>query len=192
MKIIKSIENGTIYNVLLIISFSFFIVILLWFITFKANKFDHIIHNYQILNKMTIFERFKYELIPFKFNNPYIDGKKEFIYNMLIFSPFGIYLPLLLKKENIIRDLIICFLISLILELIQLFTLIGGFSTNDLIANTIGYFIGYIFYITIIKYLKKEIKILLMFILISILIPFIIYILINTITNLDIYIYKEY
>ena len=115
-----------------------------------------------------------------------------FIYNILIFSPFGIYLPLLYKTNNVIRDILICFTISLILELVQLFSLIGGFSTNDLISNTLGYFIGYVIYRGIVIFLNKETKSLICFLIISILIPFITYILINTISNIDIYIYKRY
>ena len=154
----KYLGNEIVYKTLLIISFSFFIIILLWFITFKANKFDHIIYNYQILSKLSLIERFKYELTPFEFINPYFDSKKEFIYNILIFSPFGIYLPLLYKTNNVIRDILICFTISLILELIQLFSLIGGFSTNDLISNTLGYFIGYVIYRGIVIFLNKPSK----------------------------------
>jgi len=193
LKNIKTyLENEKNYKTLLFISFSFFIIILLWFITFKANKFEHILYNYKILKEMTLLERFKYELKPFVFNNPYFDSKKEFLYNILIFSPFGIYLPLIFKKENIIRDIIICFSISLLLELIQLFTLIGGFSSNDLIGNTLGYFIGYMLYRIFIQNLNKSSITILNMIVIITLLPIIIYMIINTISNIDIYIFKRY
>ncbi len=193
LKNIKTyLENERNYKIILFISFSFFITVLLWFITFKANKFEHILYNYKILKEMTLLDRFKYELKPFVFNNPYFDSKKEFIYNILIFSPFGIFLPLLFKNESIKRDLIICFNTSLLLELIQLFTLIGGFSTNDLIANTLGYFLGYIIYKIIICNLNKRNIMIINFTLIIFLLPIIIYMIINTISNIDIYIFKRY
>lgn len=193
LKNIKTyLENERNYKIILFISFSFFITVLLWFITFKANKFEHIIYYYKRLKEMTLLERFKYELKPFVFNNPYFDSKKEFIYNILIFGPFGIFLPLLFKNKSIKRDLIICFNTSLLLELIQLFTLIGGFSTNDLIANTLGYFLGYIIYKIIICNLNKRNIMIINFILIIFLLPIIIYMIVNTISNIDIYIFKRY
>ena len=49
------------------------------------------------------------------------------------------------------RDLGICFLISLFFELLQLFTMIGNFATMDLITNVAGYFVGLVFYELIFK-----------------------------------------
>ena len=42
--------------------------------------------------------------------------------------------------------MLFCFIISLIIEVTQYFTLIGGFASDDLLMNTLGYFAGALIY----------------------------------------------
>ena len=52
-----------------------------------------------------------------------------------------------MKNKNILKLLAISFLVSLTFEIIQLFSLIGGFSFNDLITNSLGGVLGYFVYL---------------------------------------------
>ncbi|KGR76297.1 VanZ family protein [Ureibacillus sinduriensis] len=75
---------------------------------------------------------------------------KTFLLNVIMLLPFGMYIPLLSKKETSIRKIAkLGFGFSLSFELVQLLirvTLGNGRSTdiNDLLANTAGAVIGYL------------------------------------------------
>jgi glycopeptide antibiotics resistance protein len=64
--------------------------------------------------------------------------------NIIIFVPFGLLLPLIVtRKFNGFSIVTISFFLSLVLELIQLFSGIGSFDVDDLILNTIGALLGF-------------------------------------------------
>ena len=93
-------------------------------------------------------------LIPFRiFYDTYIEVFKNnnisyfiisFIGNIIIFIPLGILIPLLYKISSK-KVILIGFLISLLIEIIQLF-LKRGTDIDDLILNTLGVFIGTLIY----------------------------------------------
>lgn len=100
--------------------------------------------------------------LPFIFNHPYIsmnldpfsdlmNGRGDYIrqmtLNIIMMIPFGFLFPLI-KNNKLFKTILYTFLLSLCIELLQ--PLINGFRSSDitdLITNTIGGFIGYIFYI---------------------------------------------
>lgn len=96
----------------------------------------------------------KINLIPFRiFYDIYIEVFKSdnisyfiisFIGNIIIFIPLGILIPLLYKISSK-KVILIGFLISLSIEIIQLF-LKRGTDIDDLILNTLGVFIGTLIY----------------------------------------------
>ena len=103
--------------------------------------------------------------LPFIFSHPYEpmhlvpfddilkgygDCVREVILNVIMTVPFGILFPItqVEKKRTFLRTVIATFLLSLSIELIQ--PLISGFHKSDitdLITNTTGCIIGYLFYI---------------------------------------------
>lgn len=123
-----------------------YIVVLFWALWLKFNDFSMAALNYRWLSKLTVKERFLYDIIPFQIRYDFIRELLQFPANALVFAPLGVVLPHVFKKKNIWRDVAICFGISLAIELVQLFTCIGSFATADLIMNTLGYFIGYAAY----------------------------------------------
>ena len=129
-------------------AFAFFayVVVLFWALWLKFNDFHMVVLNYQWLSKLTVWERFLYDIVPFRIRFDFWNQFVQFPANAIVFAPFGVLLPLLFKKKNMGRDLAICFGISLAIELVQLFTCIGSFATADLIMNTVGYFIGFAVY----------------------------------------------
>ena len=68
--------------------------------------------------------------------------------NIVLFIPFGIFIPQLFKnKNNNYLKFISSFLIFIfIIELLQMLTYLGSFDTEDIIINTIGASIGYYSY----------------------------------------------
>jgi glycopeptide antibiotics resistance protein len=123
-----------------------YVVVLFWALWLKFNDFHMVVLNYQWLSKMTLKERFLYDIIPFQIRFDFANQFVQFPANAIIFAPFGVAFQHAFKKKNIWRDLAICFGVSLAIEVVQLFTIIGNFATADLIMNTLGYLIGFALY----------------------------------------------
>ena len=180
-------------NILSIILFCIYILLLIWIVLFKCNIYLSITNGYFEFKTLTLKERFDYYLIPFI---DYINNDstqtfikfKDGILNVFVFIPLGLYLSFFLKKNKFINVIIYSFLISLLFEIIQLFSLLGSFQTEDLILNLFSGLLGYIIYKIIYK--EKNIKVLniLSLICIIILTPILIYGVINTINMIDVYI----
>lgn len=64
--------------------------------------------------------------------------------NVIIFIPFGIFLPMASKYRDFIATCGYSFILSLMVELFQLVTRIGSFDVDDLLLNTLGGALGYI------------------------------------------------
>ena len=180
-------------NILSIILFCIYILLLIWIVLFKCNIYLSITNGYFEFKTLTLKERFDYYLIPFidYFNNESTQTFIKFkdgILNVFVFIPLGLYLSFFIKNNKFIKVIIYTFLISLLFEIIQLFSLLGSFQTEDLILNLVAGLLGYIIYKIIYK--EKNIKVLniLSLICIIILTPILIYGVINTINMIDVYI----
>lgn len=64
--------------------------------------------------------------------------------NVLIFVPFGFFLPMASKYRSFFATLFYSFGLSLCVEIFQLVTRVGSFDVDDLLLNTIGGIIGFI------------------------------------------------
>jgi glycopeptide antibiotics resistance protein len=65
------------------------------------------------------------------------------ILNVLMFMPIGFFTGIGLRKKKTMKVVLIGFVLSLAIEITQLITKCGIFSTDDVIHNTIGCLIGY-------------------------------------------------
>lgn len=64
--------------------------------------------------------------------------------NVVMFIPLGYFIPSVSKKHSSFRKCIsLCALIILIVEIVQLFTLLGSCDIDDFILNIAGIIIGY-------------------------------------------------
>ena len=67
--------------------------------------------------------------------------------NILVFMPYGFFIPMLFKKINTyIKFIIFIFLIVLLIEISQFFTMSGSFDIDDMILNLLGASIAYDIY----------------------------------------------
>lgn len=72
----------------------------------------------------------------------------ELLGNVLMFIPAGWLLPRIFPTmRKFFPFLLICIISILLVETLQLFTLLGHFDVDDVILNLIGMIIGYILYI---------------------------------------------
>lgn len=67
--------------------------------------------------------------------------------NVLIFMPFGFFMPMASRYRSFFLTLIYSFGLSLLVETFQLITKVGSFDVDDLLLNTIGGIIGYIIFV---------------------------------------------
>lgn len=64
--------------------------------------------------------------------------------NILIFLPFGFFMPMASKKRNFYITSFYSLTLSLTIEISQLLLMVGSFDVDDLLLNTIGGMLGYI------------------------------------------------
>lgn len=67
--------------------------------------------------------------------------------NVLIFVPFGFFLPMASKHRSIISALFYSLELSLCVEVFQLFAKVGSFDVDDLLLNTVGGVVGYFLFV---------------------------------------------
>ena len=83
-------------------------------------------------------------------------GPIDTVLNILLFVPFGFFLPLLYKKYHHIKMVVLTgFLFSLAVEITQMFGW-GSSDINDLITNTIGVCFGYLIYHFLSKAVRRD------------------------------------
>jgi glycopeptide antibiotics resistance protein len=170
------------YNRLLLgISFTIYIILLLWVVIFKWTNYFSVtvsINNFRHLDLANRYDAcyewfFYYEL-------------KDLILNVILFLPLGIFYLLVFKRKFLVVPL--GFILIILLELSQFLTCIGMFNVYDIIGNMTGIIVGYIFYIVFNKiYIPKVINII-NSIVITICSPIAIYAIYMTIKNIEIYI----
>ena len=100
---------------------------------------------------ITVFSRssgmdYSYHLQPFwsygQIKDGYVETFYENIYNVLFFMPYGILLGLQLRILSLAKITSIGSLTSIVIELLQLISRTGCCETDDVIHNTLGFFIG--------------------------------------------------
>ncbi len=79
--------------------------------------------------------------------------------NILMFVPAGIYIALHSKSKSIIKHLLIIFLFTFVIEVVQYIFTIGATDIDDIILNVLGECIGLMIYKVFEKIFKTEEKI---------------------------------
>lgn len=67
--------------------------------------------------------------------------------NVIIFIPFGFFLPMASRYRSLLGTVFYSFGLSLCVETFQLFSRVGSFDVDDLLLNTIGGLAGYIIFV---------------------------------------------
>ena len=89
-------------------------------------------------------------LVPFR---DMISGPIDTILNIILFVPLGFFLPLLYKKYGHIGSVaLVSFLLSLSIEIVQMF----GRGATDIKTNTVGACLGFFIYQLLSKLVSKE------------------------------------
>lgn len=123
-----------------------YIVLLSYFLFFS----EHYGRNNEVIN-------YRNNLVLFKEIKRFIEYRKligfedffvNILGNVLAFAPFGFLLPLLDEKyRSLIRIILLSMLFSICVEVMQLLLKVGIFDVDDIIMNTTGGLLGYLFYV---------------------------------------------
>jgi glycopeptide antibiotics resistance protein len=99
----------------------------------------------RVLHRIHTKERIN--LQPFLMFKQFQIGSYQVIGNLIMLLPLGIYIPLLFPKlSGFFKVFIICLLVSISIELMQLITGVRSTDIDDVILNTSGAVVGYIIY----------------------------------------------
>ncbi|MEG0804906.1 MAG: VanZ family protein [Lachnospiraceae bacterium] len=126
----------------MIFTFVLYLIVLFYFLFF-ADSMGRTIPGASYRYNLTVFQeigRFiKYwEIIGAKITILNLGG------NIAGFIPFGFLVPFLSEKnKNLYKMVVLSFLLSLLIELLQLVFKVGCFDVDDMLLNTIGGFLGY-------------------------------------------------
>ena len=120
-----------------------------------------------MLGRTSVHRDYSYNLVLFKEINRFIKYRKilgeaavwlNLFGNVAAFIPFGGFVPIVIKKEAGLWQIIfITAVFSLIIECVQLVLRVGSFDVDDILLNTIGGFIGAVIFFVYRK-LSKSIK----------------------------------
>ncbi len=67
--------------------------------------------------------------------------------NVLVFVPFGFFMPMASRHRSFVSALFYSFGLSLCVECFQLVTKVGSFDVDDLLLNTVGGVLGYVIFV---------------------------------------------
>jgi glycopeptide antibiotics resistance protein len=74
-------------------------------------------------------------------------SSRQIIGNFIMLLPLGIYLPVLYRRmKHFIPVVMVCFFISLTIELLQLVTSFRSADVDDILLNTLGACFGFVLY----------------------------------------------
>ena len=184
--------NNKIFNCLLYLSFITFLLTLIFAIYFKLNDYVAVVDNSIRLKSFNLWQRLTYDIIPFKTlaRSP----KRilnDFILNTIAFMPFGFYISLTKKNHKLLWCALFGFFFSLALETAQLLTVVGSFSSNDLIANTLGAIIGFYAFKIVKPIFPKQFIIAINLFVVALILPTLLIAYSDTISHISVYVTKK-
>lgn len=114
---------------------SMYIVVLLYFTV--VGRYSHEEYDYQI----HFFYSYRFLLERIDFQNV-----RQLVINLLMLVPVGFLLSVIIKGKGNAIVLVLCLLLTLFIESMQLLTKCGTFEIDDIINNMIGAIIGVLIY----------------------------------------------
>ena len=107
-----------------------------------------------------------YNIIPFQaileftkmmFSGHFSRGFNNIVGNVFVFAPFGYFIPLIYKKCQNIKIVILAgFFASLFFEICQYFLYLGSADIDDIILNLLGVILGFLFFKIVEKIYKRQ------------------------------------
>lgn len=147
-------KHHLIQNMIFYFVFLFYIYILLHALLFKAVPVWQVFsENRRILRNIN--------LVPFDYLTNKDIMARTFAFsnvlgNIILLIPMGIYLPLLRRDNKILKNILLIFLMSLSVEIVQYIFAVGITDIDDIILNCVGGLIGITIY-KVLLFITKDI-----------------------------------
>ena len=137
----KSRKNSRAIGKILFVLYLGFII---WFLIFsdwygRTGEMQEYHYNLQLFKEINRFWNYRHQV-------GYLAMFTNLFGNVLIFAPFGFFLPMASKYRSFFTTMFAAFGLSLCVEVFQFITKVGSFDVDDLLLNTIGGMIGHIIY----------------------------------------------
>ena len=162
----RSVVADPTFHDLSVILFSMYLLLLFWVISLKCNERITITDTYYVFGDMTWEEKLSFAARSFSaLLNPqrwesFLSGGRQDMLNIVVFVPLGIYLSYFINGYKLLGTAILSILLSFSFETPQLITHIGCFEAMDIVTNTLGGLIGYLFYRLIYGYNPIRLRVL--------------------------------
>ena len=186
-------DKHTFYKISKLLFISY-MIIFVWVVIFKCNWIDDLRITHRYISSITFYERVinvgEIQSLIYRIQTGEIFHRSilEPFLNIVIFVPVGMYITLFQRNKRIFNTYLLSLAISFLIELIQLVTLIGGFSYLDIVTNVTGGVIGYFVYRILYnekRFHSLSIASIIVLILIA---PISVFSIINTVINIEFYI----
>ena len=127
------------------ILFVLYVGFLIWFLIFsdwygRTGEMQDYHYNLELFKEIRRFWDYKQQV-------GYFSMIINLLGNVVVFVPFGFFLPMASRYKSIFSTLFGSFVLSLCVELFQFVTRVGSFDVDDLLLNTIGGITGHIIYV---------------------------------------------
>lgn len=135
--------------------FAIYMIVLMYFLLFSEG-FGRTDPNAEYRYNLVLFHEIKRFIMYYN-----IVGMKNMVINVIgnivAFVPFGFFMAFLgNKRRGAIHVVLLSLELSLGVEVIQLLTKVGSYDVDDILLNTIGGAIGYIFYLLCCQIMKRR------------------------------------
>ena len=130
-------------------SFTLYIILMLWLLFGQRMGREPVGSYWEVINSSINF-------IPFKTINLFIRAIQgsfsdytvrhsviNLAGNVIMFVPLGFFIPSVFSKYSFLKCMLVCSIGIIIVEIVQLFTLLGSCDIDDFILNMTGAAIGY-------------------------------------------------
>lgn len=187
-------KTHALLSTLLAIILVLYSLVVIWGVILKCNQIDILERTYFAWKDLSIQERlyinddFHTWLEKAKMGDVLNDNLLTVVLNCILLLPTGLLLSYFSKNKNVLLITFYCLLISIALEVFQLFTVLGSFSFTDLVTNSFSGLLGALLYKLIYRPHRERRFVVIAVLVLIVLVPFTIYITALTIENIDIYI----
>lgn len=110
-------------------------------------------------------DRYRYNLVPLTEIRRYLCYRNKIgsfnvllnlIGNVLCFVPFGFVIPILTSRQTLLRMVLLSMLASVLVEILQLVSMLGSCDIDDIILNTLGGLLGYLLFVASRKIVRYQ------------------------------------
>jgi glycopeptide antibiotics resistance protein len=143
--------------------FVIYLILLFFLVVLKFDgSFDRIIDMHQTIKYSKAHGLSNINFTFMKTISPYLENIAEpyalynIVGNIVPFAPLGFFISIVFFRKSFLRTIILCLIIIVFIELVQLVLMIGAFDIDDIFLNFIGCMSGYIISLAFLIYKNSQ------------------------------------